>query len=358
MRVSFIGCEGTFEDYPEEDLPALVRRRDGFVWVDSPVCDDRTVGVLSTVFEFSHRDIKSCLERNRVPKVHSYPDYLFFIVHAPQPGNRGHVHFLELDQFVGKNFLVTVHAFNPTIKHPEQAQRETTAVYRLIKSGVTSPVSPWHISCDIVEEMTFHMEDYIEKCTRRVWQLQQRVTAVADGGDFSETVQAPDTGAPGQVERAEALIDSPYDSEPFLEDLFRTRHGLISVRTMAALGEETYKRLLALRDHELPERAPLVEVASRYKLLEALAQAQQEYLQGVIEHYRARIDTKRTTAAVSLAVIAVVTLPITALASVYGMNIIVNRDSDVRHLIVVLAVMLAMSTGLLLWARQRGWFRW
>jgi Mg2+ and Co2+ transporter CorA len=206
--------------------------------------------------------------------------------------------------------------------------------------------------------MTFHMEDYIEKCTRRVWQLQQRVTAVADGGDFSETVQAPDTGAPGQVERAEALIDSPYDSEPFLEDLFRTRHGLISVRTMAALGEETYKRLLALRDHELPERAPLVEVASRYKLLEALAQAQQEYLQGVIEHYRARIDTKRTTAAVSLAVIAVVTLPITALASVYGMNIIVNRDSDVRHLIVVLAVMLAMSTGLLLWARQRGWFRW
>jgi Mg2+ and Co2+ transporter CorA len=358
MRVSFIDLEGTLEDYTADDLPALVRRRNGFVWVDIPVCDDRTAGVLSTVFEFGARDIKSCMERNRVPKVHAYPDYLFFVVHAPQPGDRGHVHFLELDQFVGDNFLVTAHAFNPTIRHPEHALRETAAVYRRVKSGVISPVSPWHISCEIVEEITFHMEDYIEKCTSRVWLLQQRVTAAADDSDFSESARHPETGVPGHAERAEALIDSRYDSEPFLEDLFRTRHGLISARTMAALGEETYERLLALREHEPPERAPLVEVASRYKLLEALAQAEQEYLQGVIEHYRARMDTKRTTAAVSLAVIAVVTLPITALASVYGMNIIVNRDSDGPHIIVVLAVMLAMCAGLLLWARQKRWFTW
>jgi len=30
-------------------------------------------------------------------------------VHAPEIGAGGHLHYLELDQFVGENFLATVH---------------------------------------------------------------------------------------------------------------------------------------------------------------------------------------------------------------------------------------------------------
>ena len=55
-------------------------------------------------------------------------------------------------------------------------------------------------------------------------------------------------------------------------------------------------------------------------------------------------------------VVAVMTLPVTALASVYGMNIIVNDATDGLHLGVVLAVMLAMSGSLLAWAKHQGWF--
>ena len=66
----------------------------------------------------------------------------------------------------------------------------------------------------------------------------------------------------------------------------------------------------------------------------ALADGEREYLQGVIEFYRARAETKMTIAAERLAVIAVVTLPITALSSIYGMNIIVNNHTHVVQLIV------------------------
>jgi phosphoglycolate phosphatase len=51
-----------------------------------------------------------------------------------------------------------------------------------------------------------------------------------------------------------------------------------------------------------------------------------------------------------------VTLPITALSSIYGMNVIVNDRTRPVQLAVVLTVMAAMSVTLLRWARRRG--RW
>jgi Mg2+ and Co2+ transporter CorA len=63
-----------------------------------------------------------------------------------------------------------------------------------------------------------------------------------------------------------------------------------------------------------------------------------------------------TVAAERLAVIAAVTLPITALSSVLGMNVIVNQQTHWIALTVLLAVMLAMSTTLLIWAKRKGWF--
>jgi len=63
-----------------------------------------------------------------------------------------------------------------------------------------------------------------------------------------------------------------------------------------------------------------------------------------------------TIAAERLAVIAAVTLPITALSSVLGMNVIVNTSTHWLALTVLLLVMLVMSVILLAWARRKGWW--
>jgi Mg2+ and Co2+ transporter CorA len=87
-----------------------------------------------------------------------------------------------------------------------------------------------------------------------------------------------------------------------------------------------------------------------------MAEAQREYLQGVIEFYQARTNTKMTIAAERLAVIAAVTLPVTALSSIVGMNVIVNDSTHVGQLVVLLTVMGVMSAMLLLWAKRKGWW--
>jgi Mg2+ and Co2+ transporter CorA len=370
----FIAGEVVTEGYTVDDLRSLLDRRDGFVWVDISRCHqaDREVRDVFDIFGFHDRDVQSCMRRNHVQKVHSYPDYLFFVLFGPKlkREGRGHIHFLELSQFVGDRYLVTVHAFNPTVA-PEDATIETRQVCNRLRAGTLRAASPWGISCEIVKHMTMHMEDFIECSSRQVWQLQQCVMAAADDDSDSESLTRFVAETAGEVDCQTPAVDSRRgsqafpkpgarrrNSEPFLEALFRTRHGLITVRSMAALSEELYGRLVSLPDHKPSEREPLLDVAKRFKLLEASAAVQQDYLQGVVDHYRARTDTKRTLAAISLAVIAVVTLPITALASIYGMNIINNQESDPGHLAVVLTVMALISAWLLGWAVRRGWFRW
>jgi Mg2+ and Co2+ transporter CorA len=327
MDVRFI-TDATVEQYPVEELADLLKRDDGLVWVDIPASDEETARVLTDVFDFHPMAVRACVERNRVPKVHAYPDHVFVVLHSPELGKGGHVHYIELDQFIGVGYLVTVHGpMNPAVD-PQVALRETHAVLRRIESGRLRPKTSHELSYAILSAMSRHMEDFVETTTKEVWRLEQEVTG-----------------------------DEMRDPEEFLEELFRARHGLLAVRTMAAMSREMYGRMSVLAQYVPPQDLPLVEDAvDQFDRVCRLAEHEKDYLQGVIEFYRTRTETKMTIAAERLAVIAVVTLPITALASVYGMNIIVNTETDFVHLAWVLAVMLLMSAALLVWAKRHGWW--
>ena len=115
MDVYFVGGS-TVERHGAEDLQRLLTRDDGITWVDIPEVDDEAAAVLSDVFGFHPMAIRSCAERNRVPKIHAYPDYFFFTLHGPELGSAGHVHYIELDQLIGHNYVVTVHGpVDPTV---------------------------------------------------------------------------------------------------------------------------------------------------------------------------------------------------------------------------------------------------
>jgi Mg2+ and Co2+ transporter CorA len=163
--------------------------------------------------------------------------------------------------------------------------------------------------------------------TQEVWQLEQRVTAGHLG-----------------------------DAELFLEEMFRARHGLLTVQTMAALSREVYARMAKIEAFGPGRPESLVEdTVDQFDRLRAMAHGQKDYLQGTIEFYQARTNTKMTIAAERLAVIAAVTLPITALSSILGVNFIVNDTTQYEPLAVSLVIMIVMSIALLIWAKRKGW---
>lgn len=327
MRIRFIG-DSTVEEHPVEELPDLLARSAGLVWLDIPECDDAAARVLADVFGFHPLAVRACVERNRVPKIHSYGDHVFIVMHGPEQGRAGHIHYVELDLFIGPNYLVTVHGpLNPAVD-PAVALRETGAVLERLEAGRLRPKAPVELLYAVVSTMTRTMEALIEELTSDAWRLEQDVT----GGRIGDT-------------------------EEFLDELFQTRHGLLAVRTMAVVTREIHGRFATVAGFIPDEGRPFVEdLIEQFDRVSRIAEGQRDYVEGVIEYYRTRTETKMTIAAERLAVIAVVTLPITALASVYGMNLIVNDRTDVVHLAVVLLVMGAMSGALLRWAKRQGWW--
>jgi magnesium transporter len=327
MDVHLITDAGISQRDPEE-LPDLLKGGSGLVWVDMPRVDPEAAKVLAEVFRFHPLAIQDCENRNHVPKVHVYPDHVFLALHSPELGKGGHVHHLELDQFVGPGYLVTVHGpLDPEVI-PELAFRETGAVRKRIEAGRFRPARSFELSHAIVSAMTRHQEEFLGVLALEVGLLEQRV-----------------------------IDEEKEDPEEFLEELFRARHGLIAVRTMAALSREIYGRLATLTRFVPAEGQPLVaDITDQFERITAMADGETEFLQAVIEFHQAMTNTKMTIAAERLAVIAAVTLPVTALSSVYGMNLIVNESTHWGQLAVVLAVMITISGILLRWAKRQGWW--
>lgn len=319
--------ESGAERHTVAELDDLLAKND-LIWVDIPSCDDDAARVLRDVFHFHPLAIRDCVERNRVPRVHPYDDHVLVVMHTPERGRHGHVHYVELDLLIGPRYVITVHGpVNPAVP-PEIPLRETQAVLRRIESGRMHPSTPYELTRAIATTIARRQERFIEELTSEVWALEQRVT----GGHLG-------------------------NPEQFLEEMFQARHGLVTVRTIAALDREVYNLLLTLR-RAVPteDRMFVEEIVDRFERVRSIADGEKEYLQGVIEFYRTRTETKMTVAAERLAVIAVVTLPITALSSVLGMNLIVNERTDFLLLSLVLLVMIAMSTLLLTWAKRQGWW--
>jgi Mg2+ and Co2+ transporter CorA len=126
---------------------------------------------------------------------------------------------------------------------------------------------------------------------------------------------------------------------------------------MATLSREVYGRMATLAAFGTGKgQSVLTDIVDQFQRVATMADGQKDYLQGVIEFYQTRTNTKMTIAAERLAVIAAVTLPVTALSSVIGMNVIVNTSTHWVSLAVLLAVMAAMSVTLLVWAKRKGWW--
>jgi magnesium transporter len=249
-------------------IPDLLARPDGFLWLDIASCDDEAVRILTDVFGFHPLAVRDCVERNRVPKMHAYPDCVFVVLHAPERGDRGHVHYLELDQFIGPNYLVTVHGPTNPVVPAAAACRETRSVLERIEKGRLKPAGPAELSHALVTALTRNQEDYVEQATADVWHLEQQVT----GGH----------------------VDDP---EAFLNQLFRARHGLLAVRTMGALSGAIYGRMTALTGLPAEHKKLVADSADQFTRVRQLADGEREYLQGVIEFYQSILTIKATIVA-------------------------------------------------------------
>ncbi|EWT00181.1 magnesium transporter [Intrasporangium oryzae NRRL B-24470] len=327
MQVSFVTGDG-ITDHPSAEVEGLLQRADGFVWLDVPEYDADADALLAGPFRAHALVRQACAERNFVPTVHAYEHQLFVILHAPLAGEGGHVHVLELDLIVGERYLVTVHGPRNPVVREEAATEETRAVRARIEAGRLRPATANDLAYAIASALARRQSAAVRAVANRLPALEAKVMAA----DF-------------------------HRPEELLEELFLLRHELMTSRTMAAQAHDIQARVASLERFVPDEtRRHARDLAEQFDRVRGLADGEVQFLVGVIDLYQTRVTTKMTVAMERLAVIAAITLPVTAIASIYGMNLIGNEGTDPVHLTIVLAVMTAISLWLLRWARRQGWW--
>lgn len=136
----------------------------------------------------------------------------------------------------------------------------------------------------------------------------------------------------------------PRDPEQFLERAFAVRHDLVTIGN----------RITQTR--EACAVAGFDEMRDRFMQLRGRLDGEAEFLQGVLDYYQSLTNTKMNIAMERLAVIAAVTLPVSAIGGILGMNTIVSDETNLAVNLLMLGLMLSLTVWMLVYARRRGWW--
>jgi magnesium transporter len=311
-----------------DDFDAWRKRSDGFLWVDFPACDEATAELLIEEFGFHPQAVATCRRRIHLPTFHGYQDHWFLVVHRPLLGAVGHVHLLQIEFFIGPDYLVTLHGpYNPEID-AAAVGRDTAMARDRLDAGRFLPASPSDLAHGILGALAREIRDDIGIIASRVADLERHVMA-----------------------------DDLRRPEELLESMFLIRHELVTVRTMASNVHEIFERMsTVVGTPVLDDRLLFSDLSDRFSRLRTVGDGERDFLAGVIDYYQTRTGTKMMVAMERLAVLAAVTLPVTAVASVMGMNVIVNQRTHVTQLVIVVAIMIVISLMLLRWTKRQGWW--
>jgi magnesium transporter len=327
-EVRYVTPEG-FSAHTTADLTELLARSDGFVWLDIPSCDGAAAELLRDVFGFHPLAIEECMERTHVPMVHAYARELFAVLHAPLLGETGHVHLLQLNQFIGQRYLVTVHGPFGEAVPPEAGLRETDMVLERMMQHRFHPASPMELSYAIVSAVARRMEQFV-------------------------TIQARDIAL---LERTVARAESK-DPRRLVEDMFQLRHQLLTVQTMANQSRDVFSRAKTLSPRFLPadSHAWVEDLFDQFDRVRSLAEGENLFLQGVIDLYQTRTATELNLFAKQLTSIGAILVTTTLIAGIYGMNFEHMPELGWKYgYLFALAVMAAMSLILAIVFRRRRW---
>ena len=81
-----------------------------FSWIDLQSPDRKDVEELAVKYHFNELNIEDCMTKFELPKLDSYDDHFFVILHFPPlTAKKRMQRYSQLSIFVGRDFLVTIH---------------------------------------------------------------------------------------------------------------------------------------------------------------------------------------------------------------------------------------------------------
>ena len=299
---------------------------DGLRWVNIQRPTPLESAWLEEQFDFHALDLEDVLSRNQRPKIDEYPDYLFIVLHFPvfdravKRLNAG-----ELDIFVGRDFLVTIpnQPLQPVEYLFERCRQKEELREQLFSRG------SGYLLYRIVD-------DSFDYCFPMLRKIGNKLDALED-----EIFEGRSEDIVRDISNVEAGDHQLPQGDP------SAAHRPARPReARAALPRPRGRRARdLLRRHR---RRPRADLGHARELQGGRSRRSRTRTSRYISH---RVnDILRVLTSIS-----VIVLPLTLIASVWGMNVGVPGEGDPTDFYVIVGAMVVLLLGMVAYFRQRGW---
>jgi magnesium transporter len=317
MLTVFVSRDGATRQADAIDPAWLAPTAPETVWVDIEAPGDAERHLLSDVFHFHELAIEDTMAEVHQPKVESYDSFLYLILHRIVPGTN-HDGFVteDVDFFLGRNFVVTVHAGpSPSI----ESERGVCAKHP-----------------DVLAEGAASM------LHRLVDRLVDRYLPAVDGLE-------------DRLEELERLVFEEPRVNP-LKDILELKRDVASLRRVALPQRDAVGRLARREFPQIPEALGyrFRDVYDHLVNLTDEAVFFQDRVTGLLDAYLSNQSNRLNQVMKVLTVIATVFMPLTVLTGIWGMNVALPHfpGGDPSQFWWLMGLMLGLSA-LLLWLFRR-----
>jgi magnesium transporter len=275
---------GRAEQRLSVDLAWLAPNSPGVLWVDLSSPTPEEASILSTVFGFHELAIEDALSTTHHPKIETYDDYVYMILHGID-FNEAHHRFAthDTDFFIGPRYLVTVH---------DGKTRSIAQVRGLCgKASYFLDQGPLSLAHRILETMVGHYRPEVEKLSEKLDKLERDV-----------------------VERP-----SPDHMKVILE----LKRDVASLRRIVHPQRDVVSRL-ARRELSMVTEPLAYRFRDVYDSLVRLtdeANFFQDRISGLLDAHLASMSNRLSSVMKVLTLIATLFMPMTMLTGLYGMNV-------------------------------------
>ena len=287
------------------------------LWVDIAKPGEAERRLLSDTFHFHELAVEDSVLEVHHPKIETYGNILYLILHGIAGAGKNHgFETRDVDFFLGRNYLVTVHHY---------PSRSVAAELEILKRH---PALLGEGACSLLHRIVDRIVDHYGP---EVDGLEDRLDAL------------------------EQRVFGPWKRSP-LRDILRLKSDIASLRRVTLPQRDAVSRLSRREFPQIPEQLSyrfrdvydhLVRFADEATFL-------QDRVTGLLDAYLSTQSNRMNQVMKVLTVITTIFMPLTVLTSLYGMNVDLPHLPGGREAQFwwVLAIMLTTS-GVMLWFFRR-----
>jgi magnesium transporter len=291
----------------------------GLTWihVDEPTAVEAVL--LAERFGFHELDVEDVLSKRQRPKIDEYPDYLFIVLHFPfYDKNVRRLNAAEVDFFLGQDFLITLPNVEllPVTHLFRRCEQDAVLREQLFSKG--SGYLLYHV-----------LDDLFDYCGPILDKIQYKLDTIED-------------------EMFEGR------SEEIVRDISNVKQEIIAYRKIIKPERATLRVLERHTQRFLPEDLELYfdDIVDAAERIWDQLDNYKEFVEGLESTNESVISHRQQYRLQILTVASVILLPLTLIASIFGMNVLFPGEGTHEAFWVIVGTLIALFVGML------GLFRW